>query len=173
MAFVDSGLFQLDHSMVFRGSMPSAQAQAIRSARVTVGLTQVELARRIGVKSRAIYRWERDAATPVRRNRSALVTAIGILNPEAGKQLKAALYGEKKQEAPSAAAFAPIAPDVALDLAILSLADELDVTPRRLRAGLLRLCKQAALAGLTLDALRQSLDRALLSSQAASTAVPS
>jgi len=155
MAFVDSWLVEHVHPLAFRGPMLSFHAQAIRSARVAVGLTQEQLGRRVGVSGRAIYRWERDAAVPTRRNRTALVTAVAILNQAAGDQLKAALeQGPAAPVVPAATTHFPrISVELALNLAVLGLAEALDVSPRLVRAALPRFSRQLRDAGVTLDAL--------------------
>jgi DNA-binding XRE family transcriptional regulator len=60
--------------------MRSLQGVAIRTARIAAKLTQDQLGHRIGVKGRAIYRWERGATVPTQRNRAALIAAISILD---------------------------------------------------------------------------------------------
>ena len=51
--------------------MLSAQAQAIRSARLAVGLTQEQLGHRVGVKGRAILRIPEALERPFRRHLNA------------------------------------------------------------------------------------------------------
>src|SRR5688500_9883390 len=121
--------------------MTSLHAQAIRAARKAAGLTQDELGRRIGLNGRAIYRWERGDFAPRRRDRSARVTAITLFNAEAGKQLRAARDGA--QDAAPRSNVAPPGPAshaVAVQLALLAFAHDLDAPPRFARSALVRFC---------------------------------
>lgn len=54
----------------------------IRQHREAVGLTQAELARRVGVQSTQVSRWERGTATPSARHVRRLARALGV-NPDA------------------------------------------------------------------------------------------
>jgi transcriptional regulator with XRE-family HTH domain len=144
--------------------MPTTMTKAIRSARRTAGLTQEQLGGRLGLKGRAIYRWERGDSTPSQRHRRALVTAIGAVNAKAAAALAAALAVEGKESSASAAeaqlAPAPALIDgkVALELAVFSMADELDLAPRRIRGSLLRLLKRLREANITFEAAQAQLE---------------
>lgn len=155
--------------------MPSVQAQAIRAARLAVGLTQEQLGHRIGVQAQSIYRWERDATAPKRRHRTALVTAISLINAEAGTRLKAAFDPKRPQVTEPALSPPPahVPPDTTYDLVVLSMADHLDRSPRHVRVALLRMCDQLEHAGLTLDGLRASMQRALRESAAPALSITS
>jgi transcriptional regulator with XRE-family HTH domain len=143
----------------------SPLAQAIRDARLTVRLTQQQLGARIGLKGRAIYRWERDDSAPRRRHRRALVTMIQALDPAAASTLQAVFesHERKRKGVVVAAPAPPPAPAqptgaVALELAIFALADELDLAPRRLRAALVKLFARLTEAGFSLDSARQQVE---------------
>jgi DNA-binding XRE family transcriptional regulator len=153
--------------------MTSLHAIAIRSARTAAGLTQEELGQRIGLNGRAIYRWERSEFSPTRRNRSALVTAITLVNAEAGKGLRAA-FSAPADAAPRTvvAPPAPTSHEVALQLGLLAFAHDLDLPPRRVRSALLRFCKRLENTGLTMDAARVGLERVLPDDDAPSIATP-
>lgn len=153
--------------------MTSLHAQAIRSARKAAGLTQDELGRHVGLNGRAIYRWERGDFAPTRRNRSALVTAITLFDAEAGKRLRAALdsapnAAPRTNDAPPA----PTSHDVAVQLALLAFAHDLDVPPRRVRFALVRFCKRLESTALTMDALRACVERVLPDGEASALPIP-
>ena len=153
--------------------MKAQHAEAIRSARTEAKLTQEELGRRIGLSGRAIYRWERGEYGPTRRNRSALVTTISVLHPEAGQRLKAAFDGATSA-APRAVALAasPTSHDVAVQLSLLAFAHQLDAPPGRVRTALVRFCKQLASTQLTVDALRACVERVLPESEVSALTIP-
>jgi transcriptional regulator with XRE-family HTH domain len=143
--------------------MRSKVAQAIRNARLACGLTQVQLGRRLGLKGRAVYRWERDDSAPRRRHRAALVTAIQAVNAAAATALAAVFASESKgaaaiSVAPIAVAAPAIDPKLALELSIFACADELDVPARRLRSALLRLHQRWRETNLTLDVAQRYLE---------------
>jgi transcriptional regulator with XRE-family HTH domain len=140
-------------------------AQAIRDARLTVRLTQQQLGARIGLKGRAIYRWERDDNAPRRRHRRALVTMIQAIDPAAASRLQAVFESHERnrkgvvlpEPAPPPTPAEPTGA-VALELAIFAMADELDLPPRRLRAALAKLLARVAEAGFSLDSARQHVE---------------
>jgi DNA-binding XRE family transcriptional regulator len=139
--------------------MSSSLAEAIRRARRTCELTQGQLGMRIGLRGRAIYRWERDLSVPTKRNQQALVAAIGSVNHEAAAKLAAAMAGEGVQvSALAASASLSTEVDHNIERAVFAMADELDLAPRRVRASLARLFKRLRDANTTLDAAHQQLD---------------
>jgi hypothetical protein len=102
----------------------------------------------------AIYRWEGNHSRPRPRQQTALVAAIGALNPAIAAELaklfatdpgsarpksSAATSGgvvpQTAADNASSSAHAPgqLDPATTLELALLRMADELDVPPRRLR----------------------------------------
>jgi transcriptional regulator with XRE-family HTH domain len=96
-----------------RPSMRSKVGSSIREARRKAGLTQEHLGRRLGLKGRAIYRWERNETAPTGRHRGALIREIAAVSPEAATQLQAALDAAQSgvQAGAAAAAVAqPVAP---------------------------------------------------------------
>ncbi len=150
--------------------MRSTLAEAIRTARLASGLTQEQLGRKLGLKGRAVYRWERDASAPRRRHRGELVTAINAVNQAAATTL-ATVFASEAQGRRSAALGAPAyspapAPPVidrrlTLELAVFAMAQDLDVPARRLRSGLIKLIKQTRAASITLDAVQRHLEEQL------------
>jgi transcriptional regulator with XRE-family HTH domain len=144
--------------------MRSKVAQAIRNARLACGLTQVQLGRRLDLKGRAVYRWERDDSAPRRRHRAALVTAIQAVNPNAATAL-AAVFASESGSAAAPIAGAPIAaappaidPKLALELSVFAFADELDVPARRLRRALVRLHQRWRETNITFDVAQRYLE---------------
>jgi transcriptional regulator with XRE-family HTH domain len=145
--------------------MASTLGRAIRRARLAVGFTQVQLGRRVGLKGRAVYRWERGDSEPRKRHRRELIVVLNAVNPVAASALAAAFDQAARERAPSAAVPPaplpapprPPEPKVTLDLAILALADELDVSPRRLRLSLSKLLQRLREQELTLAQAEQHL----------------
>lgn len=146
--------------------MRSELAQAIRDARLAIGLTQEELARRLGLKGRAVYRWERDDSAPRRRHRAALIAAVNAVNQSAGATLAAVIGGVAKGRrgvavvAPAAAPAPPSDTKLVVELAIFGFADELDLPPRRVRIGLGRLLKRLRETNVTLEMVERQLEAA-------------
>jgi transcriptional regulator with XRE-family HTH domain len=137
--------------------------RSIREARRAAGLTQEHLGRRLGLKGRAIYRWERDEAAPTARHRRALVQEIQAVNPEAAAKLRAALDARpadaKQGNIPQAPAPPPArsAAEV-LELAVLRMADELDLAARRVRRPLGRLLERLRASDVSLEAAQKELE---------------
>ena len=77
--------------------MQSPLAQAIRTARLASGLTQDQLGTRLGLKARAVSRWELDGSAPRRRHRRELVAVISASNQAAGATLAAVIASETKR----------------------------------------------------------------------------
>jgi transcriptional regulator with XRE-family HTH domain len=125
--------------------MESTVAKAIREARRATGLTQKQLAARLGLNERAVYRWEGGASAPKRRYRAPLVTVIQQVNPAAGAALAAALASASRREVVAAPQVAPasVAPSVdpaqLVELALFEFAEELNVPARPARVALAKL----------------------------------
>lgn len=94
--------------------MPTPLAQSIRRARRAVGLTQEQLAQRMGLKLQAVYRWEADHTVPSKRNMNMLLSAISMLNGAVAARLSAELQGlrlvPKERGLVEPALAAPVAP---------------------------------------------------------------
>ena len=140
----------------------------IREARLAAGLTQEHLGRRLGLKGRAIYRWERNESAPTGRHRRTLVQEIQAVNPQAAAKLKAALTPVRNAAGsnadatvPSQAALPPPprTPAEVIELAALKLADELDVTARRLRRPLARFIERVRIANIAIETAQGELER--------------
>jgi transcriptional regulator with XRE-family HTH domain len=127
----------------------AALARAIRSARLSVRLTQEALGARVGVKSRAVYRWEAGRALPRPRQRSRLVTALAQYDARAAESLAHAFaaHASGLAELPPAPPPPPPPSPQQLELAVFAMADELDLPPRRLRRALTQLFARARAAG--------------------------
>ncbi len=165
---------------------------SILKARRAAGLTQEVLGQRLGLKGRAIYRWERNETAPSDRHRRALIREIHLLNAQAGLELQEALskltgktyavvgYAATQEPAPrsaqnenSASPFVDASPrqliaasstqpaSDLLDLAILKMADELDLAPRRARRALSRLLERLRTANFKWETLDAELERLL------------
>lgn len=66
-------------------------AKIIKSARINRGLSQEELARRIGVTKGAVSQWESGESTPSRKNQKALANELGIKASELEAMLSSGL----------------------------------------------------------------------------------
>lgn len=130
-------------------------ANAIIGARRASGLTQAQLGQRIGLKGRAIWRWERDESAPSKRNQAALVTALTSLNPSLGEWFLKATATAPEEPKPATVA-APSAAEV-LERAVFAFADELDLPARRARGALKRLIAQFTAANLSVDVAQKLL----------------
>lgn len=143
--------------------MYSPLAKAIREARHAARLTQEDLGRQLGLRGRAVHRWERGTSVPRRTLRSALIRVIQARSQPAAAALAAAFDNHiartKGWLPPAPALPAPTKPSdpVALQLAIFAAADELDLAPGRLRAAMARLFVRVADAGYSLEAARRAL----------------
>lgn len=139
--------------------MRSKLGLAIREARRAAGLSQHQLGLRLGLKGRAISRWERSDNTPTKRNLTALLTAVGAVNQAAASSLAVAMGRDQQAPAVASAVAAPANIEPAtLELAVFSMADELDLPPRRIRGALARLLKRLQIANLSLEETRHQLD---------------
>src|SRR5690606_24905230 len=133
--------------------MASGVPQAILAARRATGLTQQQLAARLGLKAHAIGRWEKGQSTPHKRNQRALVLTIRERHPAAADELAAALRGHSPEAGvePKPPTPPPPDPSVLLQLAVFRMADELDMPPRRVRGPLMRLLRRVRAAELSID----------------------
>jgi transcriptional regulator with XRE-family HTH domain len=141
--------------------------RSIREARRAAGLTQEHLGRRLGLKGRAIYRWERDESAPTRRHRRALIEEIRAVNASAAAELLAALTAElsKRGKGTSPAPALPAAPPPAaapdvhetFEVAVLRMADELDLPARRVRRPLARLFARLRAGDVSLEVAEKEL----------------
>jgi transcriptional regulator with XRE-family HTH domain len=158
--------------------MRSPLARAIRDARLSLRLTQDQLGMRLGLKGRAVYRWERGVSAPTRRHQRALLTAVQAIDPSLAAKLQAELVSSARQAqglGPPAPAPPPPVPakptgPVALELAVFAAADELDLTPRRLRAALVKLCARLMEGGFSLESAQRQLEVWIASVQEANGA---
>jgi transcriptional regulator with XRE-family HTH domain len=141
----------------------SALADALREARQSIGLTQEELGRHIGVKGRAVYRWERDDAQPNRANQRRVVEVIASLHEAAAAKLSAVIADQVKHAPvatapPPRTATPPAALRALVEHSVFSVADELDLPPRRVRAALAGWLRRVHAAGLALDVVQREID---------------
>lgn len=133
-------------------------AQSIRWARHSAGLTQEQLGLRLGLKGRAVVRWERDYAVPSKKHREALVNALRAVKPEAAAHLEKAIAIDGGQHIAAAPAPPPIDEVAVLESAVFTMADELDLPPRRVRQALQRAVKRLRAEKMTMDATEKRLE---------------
>lgn len=151
----------------------AALALALREARKQVNLTQPELGKKIGLKGRAIYRWERGDSKPSALNRRMLLNAIGPVNQAAAAKLSEAFdvfdkssTGEAPPSAPPAPAVVSVAvPRALLEQGVFAMADELDLPPRRVRGALSRWLRRVGEVNPAFDAARRELDEWISAAQ--------
>lgn len=147
-----------------------AMARAIRMARRATGLTQAALGKRLGLKDRAVYRWECADAVPSRRRLGELVTAIQAIDPSAAArlatELASAAASEGKKVAPALIVPSPIPAPISLELAMFSLAEDLELAPRRVRSALVPFLKRLRAANVSVEVAEQVLEALTLPSRA-------
>lgn len=144
----------------------AALAAALREARHQVDLTQEEFGKKIGLKDRAVYRWERGESKPSPLNRRMLLNLIGPMNQQAAAKLKEAFAAFDKSSAveapplpaPAAAVVPVTVPRALLEQSVFAMADELDLAPRRVRGALSRWLRRVGEANPAFDAIRSELD---------------
>jgi transcriptional regulator with XRE-family HTH domain len=140
---------------------PKAVGRALREARLDARLTQAQLAARLGATEQAVLRWETARCLPRRKMRARLVEELGRLSPKAGEAMRSAVRSlDPAPVQPVAAqvpAPAPPSGEVALELGLLALAEELDVSPRKLRGALRGFLGRVGQAGFSLGSAYQAL----------------
>jgi transcriptional regulator with XRE-family HTH domain len=142
--------------------MPSPTALAIRAARHQARITQTHLAALVGLKARAVSRWEKDESTPTLRVRARLVQVLQTLHPPAAAALADSFAARNRKRLPPSPPPAPPPPAAptgaaALELALFQFADDLDVPPRRARLAFARLLDRLQAGSLTLESARDHL----------------
>jgi transcriptional regulator with XRE-family HTH domain len=137
----------------------AALARAIREARLTLRFTQEALGARVGVKSRAVYRWEAARAVPRPDQRRRLVTELARLDGRVADALARAFAAHAcgLSELPAQPAPTPPPDPQQLELAVFALADELDLPPRRLRRGLTQFLTRVLAAHYQLEGAQRAL----------------
>src|SRR5688572_30651294 len=141
-----------------------AIAKWIRWARSSLGLTQDQLGRRLGLKGRAIYRWERAGAMPSKRHERALITAVQAVNPGVATTLAEGIAKAKALDGKTVAAQAvpsPIPVGTTLELSVFALAEQLELSPRRLRGPLLAFIQRMRASTIAPELAEKLLQRAI------------
>ncbi|MFO0548290.1 MAG: helix-turn-helix transcriptional regulator [Polyangiaceae bacterium] len=159
----------------------SQLGEALRRARQATGLTQQAFGRSLQLSGRAVYRWERNASRPSSWARRRILELLGHKNQAAAAELAAAFARARSfvpvppaapapapppqapvvPPAPPPPVAPPVPPDLiasAVEVAVLRAADELDISPRRLRGALARLCRRLAEAGYSLERAATELE---------------
>jgi DNA-binding XRE family transcriptional regulator len=138
-----------------------AFAIALRALRDSLDESQGTFGARLGVTQRTMTRWEVDGELPPLAQRKHLATVLGGARPDLVAPLHAALglpadFVQMLAPAPMASA-APVSTDAAraaLDTAVATMAEDLDVGPRKLRAAVVELLRCLQETGLPLEAAR-------------------
>jgi transcriptional regulator with XRE-family HTH domain len=140
--------------------------RALSAVRAALGLSQDDFGARLGVSRRTLSRWEIHDELPPVGQRKHIATSF----PEAPAELRAALVRSLQLDdrfvATLAAAVStqtpPLAtaplPAGALDGALLELCERVEVAPGRLRVALVAYLRRAEATGVSLQALRASLE---------------
>lgn len=147
--------------------MESKLGAAIWKARRAVGLTQKELAKRLGLQEQAVRRWEWEDALPSPVNRQALVAAIAALDAEAAQKLAAVideeLNGTASDASMAASEAARVVPRPGVveppNYAVLKMAEDLDVPPRRVRAAVMAFLNQLHDSNISIETAVHLLER--------------
>lgn len=122
----------------------------IEAARRSLRLTQVAMAKEIGVSTRTLHEWEADDTRPTKTNLRAMCTRVEALDPAVGAKLRAAVTGVAEP--------VPRAPSVVGVLSvIIAAADELDVAPRRVVHVVETVLARIAAEGFTVEGARAAL----------------
>ncbi len=141
-----------------------AVAKALYWARRRVRLTQAQLGALVGVKWRAVSRWEISKATPTKAKMGKLVAGLERYDAATARTLAQALGVEVALAPP------PPAPvSEALRAAVLRLADDLDVSPGRARKAVAALLERTRAAHFTVEGAAADL-AAWIASEAAARA---
>lgn len=147
-----------------RKKINPAVGPAVLAARRSLRLTRGAFGALVGVQWRAIGRWEEGEAEPPPKTKARLVKAVEAQKASAGRTLAAALGLERLVAPPPP----PPSPE-ALRLAVLRLADTLDVSPSRARRACAQLLEQARAARFTLEAAAREIDEWAKAEDAART----
>jgi transcriptional regulator with XRE-family HTH domain len=141
-----------------------AFAQALRSVRKSLGESQDTFGARLDVARRTLTRWEIRGELPPMAQRKHLATVLGDVRRDLQDELLESLeLGDEfaalvSERAPDTQPRDPAAALAGVDAAVLAMAEELDVGPRKLRAALTRLLVRLEAAGLSLAAARGVVD---------------
>jgi DNA-binding XRE family transcriptional regulator len=133
----------------------------LRRARLRCVLTQRELARRVGVSWRTIFRWEDGTSAPRLRHWNAYVAAFFKADPH----VAAWLVRRLRSELPPGLTLPPeLVPRpvvqldrAALELALFRAAEELHLPAGSLRSGVVKVLEAAARGGAAVDPILRSL----------------
>lgn len=142
----------------------SPLARALREARQSAGLTQEEFGQQLGLNGRAIYRWERDENAPTDLNLRRALQVIASLDEGAGSKLTVVIANQAALSPADVPATSPIpatpAPQMraVIEHGVFSMADELDVAPRRVRGALSRWLRRVCEANLALEVVQREID---------------
>jgi DNA-binding XRE family transcriptional regulator len=132
----------------------------LRTARRRCGLTQGELAQKVGVSWRSVYRWEGGRSRPRARHWEAYLRALVQLDPLVAEwlvtRLNVPLPPGVVLPRPLRIPGVPLAA-AAFDLALFRAAEELDVPAARLRRAFLQVLEVPARDGTDLEAVLQGL----------------
>ncbi|MFO0549927.1 MAG: helix-turn-helix transcriptional regulator [Polyangiaceae bacterium] len=130
--------------------------KTLRCVRLELGLTQEHFGALVGVKARSVSRWEKTKTRPPIGTRKALIDAVGSRNKTAAEKLAAAWSVTAVAPTPTPEPQAQPSEEARqkeLLLTLLQASEKLDLPPRQLRGVLMRILRQAQLAGYSLETL--------------------
>jgi transcriptional regulator with XRE-family HTH domain len=107
---------------------PTAASHKLAAARDLARLQLRQVGAAVGVHPRTVRRWELGETTPTSEQWAHLAAYYAAFVPEAAEQLARAA------RVPSPIAVPPAVDDRAIEEALFRAADQLDVSPRRVRA---------------------------------------
>jgi transcriptional regulator with XRE-family HTH domain len=134
---------------------------ALAKVRRALALDQGELAGYIGASRASVSRWESGAFLPMSGYHANILAAVAAAPPELVRELTRTLVGvdpgPPRPPAPVARPEDAVEPRAAMSEVLLDIAEALDVSPRRLRAGLIDALGRIERLGLTPKAAREAL----------------
>jgi len=131
---------------------PTPASEALRTARKAARLKQGDFATALKVHPRTVARWERGQTQPSKDEWTGIVSFLAGFAPELAQRLAAVA------DVPSPVPAPPAVDQRAIEEALYRAADQLDVSPRRVRQALRELLSTAAAAHASLGDLAQAVE---------------
>lgn len=137
---------------VGQGRQLTPASEALRHARKAARLKQGDIANALKVHPRTVARWERGQTRPSKDEWTSIVSFLAGFAPELAQRLAAVA------DVPSPVPAPPPMDLRAVEDALYRAADQLDVSPRRVRQALRELLSTAAAAHASLGDLARAVE---------------